>query len=77
MKIVTIPFARAIWVFDLVAVNAKGRSLLDVLHAIGARYRFAKFPQHLLDVNKDQALEFNSGTFIKRWSRPACGTDPL
>jgi hypothetical protein len=65
MKIVSISLGRAVWIFDLARVNSKGRSLLDTIHALGARYRFAKFPQHLMDLNKEQALEFNSGTFIK------------
>ena len=65
MRILSVPQARVVWIFDLARVNSKGRSLLDIIHAIGARYRFARFPQHLLDVNSEKALEFNSGTFLK------------
>lgn len=65
MKILSIPQGRVVWVADLTRVNPQGRSLLDVIQAVGERYRFAKSPQHLLDVNSDKALEFNSGTFLK------------
>ena len=63
MKILSILQGRTVWIFNMSHV-AKGRSLLDTLKALGERYRFGKFPQGLLDVNKDNALEFNSGTFI-------------
>jgi hypothetical protein len=63
MKILSISQGRSVWIFNLAHV-AKGRSLLDTLKALGERYRFGKFPQSLTDLNKNNALEFNSGTFI-------------
>jgi hypothetical protein len=65
MKVLGTTLARAIWVIDMQQLNPTGRSLLDLFHAIAKRYRFSKFPQHLLDYNKDSALEFNSGSFLK------------
>ena len=65
MKILASPLARVIWVIDMQQLNPSGRSLLDLFQGIAKRYRFSKFPQHLLDYNKDNALEFNSGTFLK------------
>ncbi len=65
MKVLGTTLARAIWVIDMQQLNPTGRSLLDLFHAIAKRYRFSRFPQHLLDYNKDSALEFNSGTFLK------------
>jgi hypothetical protein len=64
MKLLDIDLGRALWTFDLPRL-AQGRSLIDTITAIGERYRFSKFPRNLLDVNKDKALEFNGGTFIK------------
>jgi hypothetical protein len=53
------------WGIDMHQLNPNGRSLLDFFQALGKRYRFAKYPQHLLDYNSAKALEFNSGTFLK------------
>jgi hypothetical protein len=64
MKIVAVVLARCMWVIDFDRVNPRGRSLLDALNAIAQRYRFAKFPAHLLDYGKSGALEFLSGTFV-------------
>jgi len=65
MKFLCTKLARTIWVIDMNRVNVEGRSLLDMFQGIGKRYRFAKYPQHLLDYNSDNALEFSSGTFLK------------
>jgi hypothetical protein len=46
-------------------LNVEGRSLLDLFQGIGKRYRFGKYPQSLTDYNSENALEFNSGTFLK------------
>jgi hypothetical protein len=63
MKLISVSLARAAWLLDLSRANPKGKSLLDEIFELGRRYKFAKFPQHLLDYNKDSALEFSSGTF--------------
>lgn len=65
MKVISVPLAKTTWAFDLAAINPEGRNLADVIRAIGQRYGFAKFPQHVLDVNKENALEFNSGAFTR------------
>lgn len=63
MKILSVPLARAMWVIDMDRANPRGRSLLDALNAIAKRYRFAKFPAHLLDYDQRGGLSFLSGTF--------------
>ena len=65
MKLLGVTLARTIWAIDMKALNPGGRSLLDLFQAIATRYRFSTFPKHLLDYNKNNALEFNSGTFLK------------
>jgi hypothetical protein len=65
VKVIAVPLARCMWLIDFDKVNPRGRSLLDALHSIAKRYRFSKFPAHLLDYAKDGGLEFLSGTFIK------------
>jgi hypothetical protein len=65
MKVLGSTMARCAWVVDMYQLNPDGRSLLDLFQALAKRYRFAKSPENLLDYNKDKALEFNSGTFLK------------
>src|SRR5216684_3592929 len=65
MKLLGTTLARAIWVIDMQQLNPNGRSLMDLFQAMGKRYRFSKFPQHLLDYNEEKALAFLSGTFLK------------
>jgi hypothetical protein len=63
MKVISVTLARSMWLLDPRTLNAQGRSLLDTLLATSSRYRFAKSPQHLLDLNAEKALEFVAGTF--------------
>lgn len=65
MKFICTKLARTIWVVDMNHLNVEGRSLLDLFQGIGKRYRFGRYPQGLTDYNKEGALEFNSGTFLK------------
>ena len=70
MKVIAVGLARCMWVIDFNKVNPRGRSYLEAFHAIGQRYRFSKFPAHLMDFNAKQGLEFTAGTF-----RTKDGTD--
>lgn len=65
MKILAVTLGRAMWLIDFDKVNPRGRSLLDTLQELAKRYRFAKFPAHLLDYGKSGGLEFLSGTFMR------------
>lgn len=65
MKVIAVPLARCMWLIDFDKVNPRGRSLLDALNGIAKRYRFSKFPSHLLDYGKEGGLSFLSGTFAK------------
>jgi hypothetical protein len=50
---------------DSQLLNPDGRSLWDCYLALAKRYRFSKSPQHLMDMNSSNALEFSAGTFAK------------
>jgi hypothetical protein len=63
MKIISVPLGRAMWLLDFDKINPRGRSLLDTFRAIAERYRFAKYPVHLLDFGEGGGLKFLSGTF--------------
>ena len=63
MKLLSVGLARAIWLFDVARLNPEGRSFRPVFEGLAARYKFAKFPQHERDYNKDNALAFESGIF--------------
>jgi hypothetical protein len=52
-------------VIDQQQLNPEGRSLWDCYQALAKRYRFSKSPQHLMDLNSNNALEFTAGTFMK------------
>jgi hypothetical protein len=65
MKLLRTSLARAIWLVDPEVINAGGRSFWEFYHALAKRYHFSKFPQHLMDFNSNNALEFTAGTFVK------------
>jgi hypothetical protein len=63
MKVIAVPLARCMWLMDFDKINPRGRSLLDAFHALAKRYRFAKFPAHVLDFGEGGGLKFASGEF--------------
>ena len=65
MKILSVPLARCMWLMDFQKINPRGRSFLDAFHALAKRYRFAKFPAHVLDFADGGGLKFLSGAFRK------------
>jgi len=65
MKLLRTSLARAIWMIDSEIIAPEGRSFWEFYQAMAKRYHFAKFPQHLMDFNSNNALEFTAGTFVK------------
>jgi hypothetical protein len=72
MKLVSVEVARAVWLFDLQELNPHGKVLTPILKEIAARYKFAKFPNDVLDVvsDKDKSLLFEAGEFTKGHEDP-------
>jgi hypothetical protein len=65
MKLLRTSLARAIWMIDPETINPAGRSFWEFYQALAKRYHFSKSPQHLMDFNSSNALEFTAGTFMK------------
>src|ERR1700721_1488917 len=70
MKILYVGFARTIWGFYLNLMNPKGLSLEGVIEGIAKRYRFAKSPKNILDVDEQKGLPFKAGTFVNAKGTP-------
>jgi len=70
MKVRYVALARSLWAFDLNLLNPKGVSWQGVFEPLIARYKFAKAPRHLLDVNEQKNLAFQSGTFVNSKNEP-------
>jgi hypothetical protein len=64
MNVLYVGLARTIWLFDLNLLNPTGLSLQVVIDEIGKKYRFAKAPKNLLDVDEQKGLSFKAGTFL-------------
>jgi hypothetical protein len=64
MKVRYVALARSLWAFDLNLLNPKGLSWQGVLEPITTKYKFAKAPKNLLDVNEQKNLAFQLGTFV-------------
>jgi hypothetical protein len=64
MKILYIGIARAIWLFDLAALNPAGKSMQKAIEAIAKKYEFAKAPQSIGDLSNKKGLAFMAGTFL-------------
>ncbi len=73
MKLLSVFGARCAWIVDMQKLNPTGRSLADILSGLQQRYTFSKSPQHLLDFNKENALEFQAGTFRRGAEGILCG----
>jgi hypothetical protein len=65
MKFLRTSLGRSIWMVDPQVLNPAGRSYWDLYQGLAKRYHFSKSPQHLLDFNANNALEFTAGTFAK------------
>jgi hypothetical protein len=63
MKVLFVGLARAIWLFDLAALNPTGKNLQGVIEGISKKYQFAKSPQNLLDLADKKGLIFAAGTY--------------
>jgi len=70
MKVRYVVLARSLWMFDLNLLNPKGLSWQGVLERLTERYKFAKAPKHLLDLNEQKNLAFQLGTFINSKNLP-------
>src|ERR1035438_4995056 len=65
MKLVSVLGAKSVWLFDINRMNPGGLSQKPILDAIKSRYRFAKAPASMLDVEpQDNAIFFDQGEFV-------------
>jgi hypothetical protein len=70
MKVLFVGLARTIWLFDLNLMNPAGLSLQGAIEGLATKYRFAKAPKNLLDLDEQKALSFKAGTFVNSKGRP-------
>jgi len=70
MNLLYVEIARSLWMFDLRLFNPKGLGIQGTFEKLAEKYRFAKFPKHVLDLNDQKALAFQHGTFLNSANIP-------
>lgn len=64
MKLISVPMARSIWMFDLAEFNPKGLNLWPVCEWLIEKYHFSAYPKNLLDLSPEKTLTFKAGSFV-------------
>ncbi len=70
MKVRYVALARSLWMFDVNRLNPKGLSWHGAFEKLSEKYKFAKAPKHLLDLNEQKNLAFQAGTFVNSKKAP-------
>jgi hypothetical protein len=62
MKLLSVPLARTVWIFDIAEVNPRGKNVfVDLVPALVSAYRFTRFPKQGDDLK--EGMKFGAGTF--------------
>lgn len=64
MKLLYVEKARSMWMFDLRLLNPRGLDFQGVFERLDEKYRFAKAPRNVLDLNEQKILAFQYGSFL-------------
>jgi len=64
MELVNVTTARVVWLFDIVELNPRGKTIMpELLEWLGEEYHFEKSPKSSTDLDESKALTFSRGTF--------------
>lgn len=64
MKLLSVMVARAVWLFDILDLNPKGKSIFpDLFDWLKDNYQFQKFPKSISDVDQRGGWVFSEGNF--------------
>lgn len=68
MELKSVLLARSIWLFDSDEINPYGKNIKHVLHAVGERYNFTRYPREdkdFIEISKNprDGAEFLGGSF--------------
>lgn len=63
MKLTSVLAAKATWLFEINRLNPKGLALKPLLDGVTERYKFAKAPANMLDLDEKKGLSFQQGEF--------------